>query len=162
MDKIDLKKDLKSLYQRPAKDVLEGRGSEEPTRRARVASRQLSQLASLFTHAILGWAVCGATIAVGREFFPMKQTLLLHAFVAPAAFALLSWDHLRRHPDADPLRAAFGMLGVVIGLDALVVAPFIEESYAMFRSVLGTWLPFAAILAASYFAGRIAARDPTT
>jgi hypothetical protein len=43
-------------------------------------------------------------------------------------------------------------------MDALVVAPFIEHSYAMFGSVLGTWVPFALIFAASYLVGRGARR----
>jgi hypothetical protein len=42
----------------------------------------------------------------------------------------------------------------VVALDSLVVAPFIEHSYAMFRSALGTWIPFTLIVAASYSIGR--------
>ena len=49
---------------------------------------------------------------------------------------------------------ALTMLAVVVGLDALLVAPFLEHSYAMFGSVLGTWVPFASIFAASYLVGR--------
>jgi hypothetical protein len=41
-------------------------------------------------------------------------------------------------------------------LDALVVAPLFERSYAMFRSVIGTWLPFVVIFAASWAAGVLA------
>jgi len=42
---------------------------------------------------------------------------------------------------------------IIIGLDAVVVAPIFERSYAMFRSFIGTWLPFAGIFAASLLAG---------
>jgi hypothetical protein len=35
----------------------------------------------------------------------------------------------------------------------VVVAPLFEHSYAMFRSALGTWIPFAAIFLASWAAG---------
>ena len=41
-------------------------------------------------------------------------------------------------------------------LDALIVAPLFERSYAMFRSAIGTWLPFLAIFAAVWFAGIVA------
>ena len=44
------------------------------------------------------------------------------------------------------------MTGVVMALDVFVVAPLFEGSYAMFRSVIGTWLPFAAIFLASWAA----------
>jgi hypothetical protein len=35
-------------------------------------------------------------------------------------------------------------------LDSAVVAPFIEKSYAMFSSPLGTWLALLSIFAATY------------
>ena len=35
----------------------------------------------------------------------------------------------------------------------LAVAPLFERSYAMFRSFVGTWMPFAAIFLASWAAG---------
>ena len=44
------------------------------------------------------------------------------------------------------------MTGIVLALDAIVVAPLFERSFAMFRSVIGTWLPFAAIFFASWAA----------
>ena len=44
------------------------------------------------------------------------------------------------------------MAGIIIALDALVVAPLFERSFAMFRSVIGTWLPFATIFLASWAA----------
>jgi hypothetical protein len=44
-------------------------------------------------------------------------------------------------------------LGIVVGMDAFVVAPLIERSYAMFRSPFGTWIPFASIWLASFFVG---------
>ena len=45
------------------------------------------------------------------------------------------------------------MNSFVIGLDATVVAPVFEKSYAMFASILGRWLPFLSIFAATYFTG---------
>jgi hypothetical protein len=48
---------------------------------------------------------------------------------------------------------AIVLTGLVVMLDAVVVAPLFERSYAMFRSLMGTWLPFAAIFFASVAAG---------
>jgi hypothetical protein len=45
-------------------------------------------------------------------------------------------------------------LGVVVFLDFFLVAPVWEKNYAMFSSVLGTWIPFALIFAATYLTGR--------
>jgi hypothetical protein len=114
----------------------------------------------LTVHGILGWALCGATIGMGRQFMSLDATLLVHAVVAPAAFGLLSWHYFTRFPGASPAATSLAFLGIVIGLDGLVVAPFIEHSYAMFRSVLGTWVPFASILIASYVTGRIIGNKP--
>jgi hypothetical protein len=85
----------------------------------------------------------------------MPTVLIVHAIVAPIAFALLSWHFFRGHVDAPPLRTSPVMVGLVIGLDGLVVAPFIEHSYAMFANPLGTWIPFASIWLASFLTGRV-------
>jgi hypothetical protein len=61
----------------------------------------------------------------------------------------------RRHPDATPLKTSLVLVAIVIGLDASVVAPVIEHSYVMFRSPLGTWIPFASIGLASFLVGRL-------
>jgi hypothetical protein len=97
--------------------------------------------AALVGHAVVGWAVCGGTIAVGRQILSMATTLLVHAIVAPLVFALLSMHFFRRYPAASPLRTSLGFVGIVVALDAFVVAPLIERSYAMFTSPLGTWIP---------------------
>jgi hypothetical protein len=59
-------------------------------------------------------------------------------------------------PEFDPPLRAAAITIIVMLLDALVVAPFFERSYGMFRSVIGTWLPFVAIFAAAWAAGVLA------
>jgi hypothetical protein len=115
----------------------------------------MRRLASLATRALVGWAICGATVMTGRQLLPMTVALVVHAIAAPLAFAVLTWDHVKRFPTSSPSGTALIMVALVIGLDALVVAPFLERSYDMFRSPLGTWLPFALILVASYSAARV-------
>ncbi len=117
----------------------------------------MNRHASLLSHGLVGWAICGATIGIGRQVMSMQATLLVHAAVAPLAFGLLTWRHVRRHPESTPGATALAMTGLVIALDALAVAPVFEHSYVMFRSVLGTWIPFASIAVASYAVARTAA-----
>ena len=107
---------------------------------------------SVVAHALIGWAICGATVGVGRALMSVQSTLPVHAVVAPGAFALLTWHHCRRHP-ASPAATALAMVSIVAGLDVLLVAPVFELSYAMFRSIIGTWVPFA-----SMFAGELPCR----
>jgi hypothetical protein len=60
----------------------------------------------------------------------------------------------RRYPTASPLRTSLGFdVGIVVALDAFVVTPLIERSYAMFTSPLGTWIPFASIWVSSLLVG---------
>ncbi len=115
----------------------------------------------LIGHALLGWAACGATVALGRQVASMEVTLLVHAAVAPLVFGLLARHYFARFPGSSPLGTAFAFLGIAAGLDAGIVAPLVERSFAMFRSLLGTWIPFALIFLASYAAGRLA-RPPDT
>ncbi len=41
----------------------------------------------------------------------------------------------------------------IVGMDAGLVAPVFEKSYEMFKSVLGTWIPFGLIFSGTYFTG---------
>jgi hypothetical protein len=56
-------------------------------------------------------------------------------------------------PEYDSVPRAAAMVGTIIVLDAVVVATQFERSYAMFRSLIGTWLPFAAMFLASWVGG---------
>jgi len=115
---------------------------------------KLQRWAVIIAHAVVGWAYCGALIGVGRQFLPMHTTLVLHAIGAPIGFALISFFYYRRYAFTSPLQTAAAFMGVVVALDLFLVAPVFEKSYAMFSSVLGTWVPFAVIFAVTYLTGR--------
>jgi len=115
---------------------------------------RLQRAAVILAHAVVGWAYCGAIIGVGRHFLSVQTTLVLHAIGAPIGFALISLFYYRRYAFTSPLQTAAAFLGVVVALDLFLVAPVFERSYAMFSSVLGTWIPFALIFAATFLTGR--------
>jgi len=70
---------------------------------------------------VIGGAI-GAVVAQRVEMTGMPQLVAaLHSFVGVAAV----------------------FIGVVVVMDAALVAPFIERSWAMFQSPIGTWIPFA-------------------
>jgi len=116
---------------------------------------KLRRAGLILAHAIVGWAYCGTLIGVGRRFFSMPTTLVLHAIGAPVGFALFSLFYFRRYAFTSPMQTAAAFLGVVVALDLFLVAPVFEKSYVMFFSVLGTWIPFALIFAATYLMGRL-------
>ena len=111
------------------------------------------RVAVILAHGIVGWAFCGAIIGVGRQLFSMETTLLIHAIGAPVGFALLSLFYFRNFAFTSPIQTAILFLSIVVALDLFLVAPVFEKSFAMFASVLGTWIPFALIFTATLITG---------
>jgi len=101
------------------------------------------------------WAACGAVIAIGRRIWTLDMTLRVHLVTAPVLAFLLSAIHKSLAAQFGPVLRATVMTGLVVILDGVVVAPLFERSYAMFRSLIGTWIPFAAIFLASLAAGML-------
>ena len=109
----------------------------------------------IIAHAFVGWALCGATIGIGRALTTMEATLIIHAIGVPIYFSLLSLLYHKKFNYTKPLTTATIFLGFVIAMDAGLVAPVFEKSYEMFTSILGTWIPFTLIFLSTYFTGRI-------
>lgn len=105
-------------------------------------------------HAVVGWVVCAGVMGVGRAVTTMERTLLIHAAAVPVVFGALAWSYFQRVGHLGATRTAALFAGTVIALDAGLVAPVFERSYAMFRSVRGTWLPFGLIFLVTWIVGR--------
>jgi hypothetical protein len=107
----------------------------------------------LFGLALLLWVACGTVMAVGRRLWGLDAALKVHLAAAPITAFLVAAAHVLIAPGFGSLLRAMAITALVVVLDALIVAPILEHSYAMFRSVIGTWLPFALIFFASLAAG---------
>jgi hypothetical protein len=92
----------------------------------------------------------------------MNTTLLLHAALVPVIFAAISLMYFKRFGAMSPLQTASIFLAVVVTLDIFVVSLFIERNVNMFKSVIGTWVPFALILVTTYLSGVYARRRRDT
>lgn len=101
------------------------------------------------------WGACGGVMSMGRRLWTLDTALRVHLIVAPIIAFLVATLHKVLVPSFDTTLRAAVMTGLVIVLDAALVAPIFERSYAMFRSIIGTWLPFAAIFLASWAAGAV-------
>jgi hypothetical protein len=75
----------------------------------------------------------------------------------PADFASHRPRGARVRTRRRPTAAVFVV--IVFLLDVFLVALLVERSFAMFRSVLGTWLAFALIFLSAWLTGVVAARD---
>jgi hypothetical protein len=112
------------------------------------------------TAAVLTWGACGAVLTLARSALGLGPALVLHLAAAPVvggAATVLLWRH-PRHPG--PWASAVALAATAAYLDAIVVAPFVERSFAMFGSPVGVWAPLALLLAASAATGtHLARRD---
>ena len=109
-------------------------------------------------HAFIVWALCGATIAIGRSLTSIELTLIIHAIAAPIYACLVSMVYYRKFNYTSPNQTAFIFLLFVIAMDAGLVAPVFEKSYEMFNSISGTWIPFVLIFLSAYLTGLIIKR----
>ena len=82
--------------------------------------------------ALVLWGACGGVIAVGRRLWSLDTTLCVHLITAPIVAFLVAAAHKELAPGFDPLLRAAAITIIVMLLDALVVAPLFERSYAMF------------------------------
>ena len=115
----------------------------------------LRKVAVVFAHALVGWALCAATIGISFELVSTLTALIIHAVAAPIIFALLSWNYFGRFRYTSPLATAGLFIGIVIFMDFFVAALAIQRSLVMFSSMLGTWVPFASIFPVTYAVGSL-------
>ncbi len=114
----------------------------------------LKKIVVILVHAVVGWALCGSIVAVGREITSMETTLIIHAIGGPIIFAVISLVYFKKFNYTTPLQTAIAFLAVVIFMDFFVVALLIEKSFEMFASIIGTWLPWILIFTSTYLTGR--------
>ncbi len=108
----------------------------------------------ILIHALIGWALCGAIIGVGFSLTSEQNTLVIHAIGAPIIFVAISSVYFKYFSYTTPLQTGLIFLLAAIFLDFFVVALFIEKSFEMFASILGTWIPWALIFLSTFFTGR--------
>lgn len=113
------------------------------------------QIIIILAFALMGWAACGANVGIGMALTKIKSTLIIHAIGAPIYFIILSLIYFKKFGYSTPLTTAVVFIVFVIFVDFFLVALVINQSLDMFRSFLGTWLPFLLIFTATWFTGYI-------
>lgn len=111
------------------------------------------QIVILVLHGLVGWALCAATMGIGMAAAPLQTALVIHAIAAPVIFAVISVIYFTRFGFTPPLQTAAAFVAVVIFMDVFVVALLVQRSFEMFRSFIGTWLPFILIFVSAYLTG---------
>ena len=103
--------------------------------------------------AFIGWALCAGVMGIGMKITSLDRTLITHAIAAPIIFTGLSMIYFNFFNFTTPLVTAIIFVSFVILMDVLVVAFLINKSFEMFKSFIGTWLPFILIFLATYLTG---------
>lgn len=111
---------------------------------------------ALLIAAVVVWGLCGTVMGLGRQLWSTKTAIAIHLPVAPIFAFVAATIHAWLFPQFDPLTRAVVVIGIVVLLDGTVVAPLMERSFEMFRSAIGTWIPFALIFLAAWAAGLLA------
>jgi len=117
-------------------------------------------LRTLIWRPVLGWALCAAVMMLLVGTVPLGWALAVHAIAAPAIFATIARFYFHNRGAREPIATAIAWTSIVIGLDAVIVAGFVERSFAMFASVAGTWLPLLLIFVAVWSTGTIISMVP--
>ncbi len=121
----------------------------------------IMKLVTTFVHALVGWALCAATMGIGMATMSLQNALIIHAIGAPIFFTLVSLIYFKKFNYTTPFQTALMFVGFVIAMDFFVVALLINRSLEMFASLLGTWIPFALIFTSTYVTGVYTVRKPT-
>ena len=116
------------------------------------------KLSILFVCALVGWALCAATMGIGQAITSSQNALILHAILAPIFFMGVSLVYFKRYHFTSPIQTALIFTGFVMVVDFFVVALLMLRSLDMFASLLGTWIPFALIFTSTYLTGLFAER----
>jgi hypothetical protein len=118
-------------------------------------SLSLTQVIIILLHAFAGWAFCSAIMGIGMSVTSVQTTLIAHAVGGPIGFIFLSIIYFRKFNYTGPISTAIIFISFVIFMDVFVVALLILKNTDMFKSVLGTWLPFTLIFVVTVFTGRV-------
>jgi hypothetical protein len=94
-------------------------------------------------------------MGIGLATTSLNRTLVVHAIGAPLIFAAVSWVYFTGFGYTTSLETAIWFVSFVIGMDFFVVALLIQRKLDMFKSLLGTWVPFSLIFLATYAVGRL-------
>jgi len=107
----------------------------------------------LLAHAFVAWGLCGAVMGIGMASTTLERALIIHAIAAPVVAIIVSSFYYWKFNYTTPLQTAIVFVSLVIIMDVFLIAMVINKSFDMFRSFIGTWLPFILIFIAAYLTG---------
>lgn len=114
---------------------------------------EIKEALILLVNAIIIYFVCFAVMGLSMATLPIDEALVAHAVAAPFVSAIFSYIYYKKFNYSSPLITAIVIVATVILLDFFLTATIILQDYAMFYSLIGTWIPFALIFIAALIVG---------
>jgi len=114
---------------------------------------EIKEALILLVNAIIIYFVCFAVMGLSMATLPIDTALVAHAIAAPFVSAIFSYIYYKKFNYTSPLITAIVIVATVILLDFFLTATIILQDYAMFYSLIGTWIPFALIFIAALIVG---------
>lgn len=93
-------------------------------------------------------------VGIGRILTTIENALIIHLIGAPIVFAVLAKIYYKKNNRLSPFQLATNMLSFVILMDIFVVSMMIEKNFDMFKSPIGTWIPFVLIFVSILYVGK--------
>jgi hypothetical protein len=115
---------------------------------------------SVIVFGLIGQMGCWGLMIGGQVVTTLDNALIIHAVGAPFVFALVSFIYFKKLNYTKPL-TAISFVAIVILMDFFIVALLINQSFDMFLSPIGTWIPFALIFTLTYLTGSLLRSDLT-
>ena len=108
----------------------------------------------ILLHVFVIWVICAMSIGIGMEITTEFNALIIHVIVALIIATIVSFVYFKKFKYTTPLQTAIIFVLFIILVDFFIVSLLIIESFDMFKSPIGTWIPFALIFIATYLVGR--------
>ena len=116
---------------------------------------KIIKLISVILFGFVGQMGCWGLMIGGQAVTTLENTLIIHAIGAPIVFAFVSFVYFKKLNYTKPSITAITFVAVVVLMDFFIVSLLINQSFDMFLSPIGTWIPFVLIFAATYLTGTI-------
>lgn len=110
---------------------------------------------SVLLFGVIGQMGCWGLMIGGQAVTTLKNALIIHAIGAPIVFALVSFVYFTMLNYTAPLLTAIIFVAIVVLMDFFIVSLLINKNFDMFRSPIGTWIPFVLIFISTYLTGTL-------
>jgi hypothetical protein len=114
---------------------------------------KIKEFVVLVIFGFVGQLGCWASMMGSQAVTTLDNALIIHAISAPIIFTIVSVIYFKKFNYTTPLLTAITFVTVVVLMDFFVVALLINQSFDMFFSPIGTWIPFALIFISTYGTG---------